>query len=58
LRERGIEAYYTIDAGPNVHVLTMESNRAAVEDEMKGRFGYECICSGPGPGARIVEGHD
>jgi len=56
LRERGVQAYFTIDAGPNVHILTLEGQVAAVEGEIRERFGFRTISDRAGPGARIVEG--
>ena len=55
LRKRGIEAYFTIDAGPNVHVLTLQRDLTAVQDFLGQRFECKLIVDGPGPGARIVE---
>ena len=55
LRKRGIEAYFTIDAGPNVHVLTLQRDLTAVQDFLGERFECKLIVDGPGPGARIVE---
>ncbi|MDP7282340.1 MAG: diphosphomevalonate decarboxylase [Candidatus Undinarchaeales archaeon] len=36
-RSRGLECYYTIDAGPNVHVLTRPENVEEVEKMLKGK---------------------
>lgn len=32
LREEGIECYFTIDAGPNVHIICEENNAAKIEN--------------------------
>ena len=54
LRKRGVEAYFTIDAGPNVHVLTLKRDAARVADEMVREVGCEVLADRAGPGARIV----
>ena len=54
LRKRGTEAYFTIDAGPNVHILTRERDLLAVEGEVRERFQCRIIVSGPGAGATVV----
>jgi len=55
LRRSGMAAYFTIDAGPNVHVLTLEEDLPAVRENLRERFDCMMISDGPGPGARIVE---
>ncbi len=52
LRAKGVEAYFTMDAGPNVHVITLQGNVEAVRraTESLGAIRVET----PGPGARIV----
>ena len=54
LRKRGVEAYFTIDAGPNVHVLTLKKDAARVADEIAREAGCEVLTDRAGPGARIV----
>jgi len=54
LRKRGIEAYFTIDAGPNVHVLTLKRDAARVADEIARELGCEVLTDHAGPGARII----
>lgn len=58
LRQKGIEAYFTIDAGPNVHILTRERSVPAVDEAIRTRFGCSTITDRPGPGASLVEGAD
>ncbi len=57
-REEGLNAYYTLDAGPNVHVL-VEAKEA---DEVANRLRTfadvpEVLVSGAGEGARLSEAH-
>jgi diphosphomevalonate decarboxylase len=58
LRLEGIEAYSTMDAGPNVHVICRPSEEASVVDRL-GRLESvrEVICDGVGPGPRFSEDH-
>jgi diphosphomevalonate decarboxylase len=55
-RERGLPACYTIDAGPNVHVLTLSSSTAPVQSLLKSIPGVTQVitASASGP-ARIEE---
>lgn len=55
MRHEGIEAWFTIDAGPNVHVLTLESHRPEVERRLRD-LGWRVISDGVGGGARVVQG--
>jgi len=55
LRRGGTEAYFTIDAGPNVHVLVEEENLSRAARVMTDELGFRTIASKAGPGARIVE---
>jgi len=55
LRRGGTGAWFTIDAGPNVHVLTDAKDAGAVEAQMKER-GWRTIPDRAGAGARVVEG--
>jgi len=56
-REEGLEAYFTIDAGPNVHVLTLPDQ----VDHLLARLQaspavQEVLVCRPGAGARLAEG--
>lgn len=54
LRKDGIEAYATIDAGPNVKVLSRPQDTAAVADRFAAAFaGLDLLISGSGPGVRV-----
>ena len=55
-RKSGIPVCYTIDAGPNVHVLTLESHAGQVQDLLKQIEGVlNVLVAGPG-GAAFLEG--
>lgn len=57
-REEGLEAYYTLDAGPNVHILVEAKNAASVATRLK-LFPdvQQVIVSGAGGSARVIEEH-
>lgn len=55
LREQGLPAWFTIDAGPNVHVITEEQYLGDVQSSIAARFGWRTISDRPGPGARVLE---
>jgi len=55
-RDSGIPVFYTIDAGPNVHVITLGKFAAQVEMRLNKMEGVlQVISSPPGGPARIVE---
>ncbi len=57
-REEGLHAYYTLDAGPNVHVLIEAKDAEEIANRLKA-FGdvQEVVVSGAGAGARVSEEH-
>jgi diphosphomevalonate decarboxylase len=56
LRSSGIPAYFTMDAGPHVKVLTLAARAAEVTEALRAVAGVlDVIRSAPGPGA-FVEG--
>jgi diphosphomevalonate decarboxylase len=56
MRGAGVDACYTIDAGPNVHVLCPDSFAAAVTDRLREVEGVEEVLTArPGGPARLVE---
>lgn len=57
-RNEGLEAYYTLDAGPNVHIITAAKDAAEVEKRVR-EIGevQQILVSGPGGGARLGEEH-
>ncbi|EUJ37740.1 diphosphomevalonate decarboxylase [Brochothrix campestris] len=56
LRENGIEAYFTMDAGPNVKVLCLTKDEQQVQTALASHTDQVYICH-PGPKARVIA-HD
>ncbi len=57
-RESGIPAYYTIDAGPNVHIFCEEKNMEIVSTALQQVAGVQSvIVNRPAEGARCIEKH-
>lgn len=55
LRTREVPAFYTMDAGPHVKVLTLASHADAVRERIESVDGVtDVIVSGPGPGAELA----
>jgi diphosphomevalonate decarboxylase len=54
-RERGLPICYTIDAGPNVHVLTLSSNTSQVQALLKSIPGVAQVITAPTAGPAMVE---
>jgi len=55
LRARGVMAYYTMDAGANVHVITEQMHEKIVIDYLKNIPGVvKMIVAHPGEGTRVV----
>ena len=58
MREDGISAYFTIDAGPNVKILCLEKDVKEIEKRVNELDGVvNTILCKPGDGAKIVEKH-
>ena len=56
LRRQGLEAYASMDAGPNVHVLASRGGLPALEAELAALPEVsEVRVSGPGPAARLLD---
>lgn len=56
LRDSGINAYFTMDAGPNVKVIYDRHDRQAILDKLSPVFGRErLVVSQPGPGVTIID---
>ena len=53
LRRRGTEAYFTIDAGPNVHILCLNKELETVKRMVRDELQAEFIIARPGPGVRV-----
>jgi diphosphomevalonate decarboxylase len=57
-RGEGLEVYFTMDAGPNVHCLCQPGNAAEVERRLRNLDGVlDVLVSGPGGGTRLVDYH-
>ncbi|MBC8131919.1 MAG: diphosphomevalonate decarboxylase, partial [Deltaproteobacteria bacterium] len=55
LRDRGVSAYFTIDAGPHVKVLCDQADAVAVEAALAATPGVlRTVAASPGRGARIL----
>lgn len=55
IRSQGIPAYYTMDAGANVHVITEQQNEKTVMENLKKVNGVlQTIIAHPGEGARLI----
>ena len=59
LRDEGIPAYFTMDAGPNVKILCRLSQSDIIVNRLRKFYNKEqIIVSGPGPGIRILKGEE
>jgi diphosphomevalonate decarboxylase len=57
LRADGLEAYFTLDAGPNVHIITASRFVAELTQRIA-QAGYSrAIVDHPGPGAQLMPWH-
>lgn len=57
-RDEGTPCYFTIDAGPQVKILCMESSREELEQRLKELEGViKTITCKPGDGAKLMEKH-
>jgi diphosphomevalonate decarboxylase len=57
-RAAGLPVYFTIDAGPNVHLICEAGDAAQVESRARALPGVlDVLVSGPGGPARLVEDH-
>ena len=55
-RQSGISACYTIDAGPNVHVITIQDQAQDVTDRLSQIPGVlKVLTARPGPAARLLD---
>lgn len=58
LRETGIPAYFSIDAGANVHVICEGKNAHSVDHKLKTISGiYSTIINKPAKGAHLIDNH-
>jgi diphosphomevalonate decarboxylase len=57
-RKEGLSVYFTIDAGPNVHLICEASEELKVIEKLKNFPGVlQVIINKPAPGAHIVHSH-
>jgi len=55
-RKQGHSLCAAVDAGPNVHVIALDSEKDWAEEQLRGLPGVEQIlCARPGGGARLLE---
>jgi diphosphomevalonate decarboxylase len=54
-RREGLEVYFTMDAGPNVHCLCLAAQAAQVRDRLRRLGVAEVVVSRPGQGVRLVD---
>ena len=55
LRQQGVECYYTIDAGPNVKILTQRKNNKKIVSAVQDLFpNVKIVSAGFGPGVTIL----
>ncbi|MES2504426.1 MAG: diphosphomevalonate decarboxylase [Myxococcota bacterium] len=55
LRQQGLPAYFTLDAGPHVKVLCEQKNAEALQRELSNIVGVSGVTlAGPGPGAYLL----
>lgn len=56
LRSRGVSAYVTMDAGPNVKIICPSGDRETVADSIRERRSdWWCETALPGPGAAVLD---
>jgi len=59
-RQQGLEVYFTLDAGPTVHLLCMERNLQQViqfvkhVEQSKVDRTWNILVNAPSPGARVI----
>jgi len=54
-RAEGLAAYFTIDAGPNVHVLCEEAESPEIERRLQSVSGVRRVLHNrPGPGPHVI----
>jgi len=54
-RDKGLESYFTIDAGPNVHVICQARNAARIKRRLIKLNGIKrVIINKPSIGARLI----
>ncbi|BBB48794.1 diphosphomevalonate decarboxylase [Pelolinea submarina] len=57
LRQSGLAAAFTLDAGPNVHVITTEEHHETIKEHLSALPGVQQVISSPvGGAAKLIEG--
>lgn len=56
-RREGLEAYFTLDAGANVHIITTRQAAPKLRTRLAERGYRELLVDQPGPGAQILADH-
>jgi len=57
-RSEGLKVYFTMDAGPNVHMLCQEESAGSIVAALEGMAEVQqIIVNAPGPAARLCSGH-
>jgi diphosphomevalonate decarboxylase len=58
MREEGILAYFTIDAGPNIHIICQKKDTNLVEPRIKDIIGVsDVLINSPSKGSYIIDTH-
>ena len=57
-REEGLESYFTIDAGPQVKIICLESQVSEIESKLRTINGVKkvIVCK-PGQGPKLIKAH-
>jgi diphosphomevalonate decarboxylase len=58
-REKGeVESYFTIDAGPSVHIICQKKDSEIIENKLGRISGVKrVVVNSPAPGAKLTEKH-
>jgi len=57
-REKGLETYFTIDAGPQVKIIALENQISEIKEKLQGFSGVkDVIVCKPGQGPELIENH-
>lgn len=59
LRRRGFLVFFTIDAGPNLHLFCLEKDQENISNQVKKNLinGEKIIINHPGEGVKLIENH-
>ena len=56
-RNDGLECYFTIDTGPNIHIFSLPENVEEIKSRMKEEGVTDFFVSKPGGDAKLIEKH-